>query len=105
MLSYDSGMEASDEGGDKVEAGEQEEEAATEVEEEESDEMPPLGRQSKLVIQKVSGMLYDHHQATYERMDKQDEWHKNMYEKLATTSSNLAHRQDVSWESVDSLEG
>ena len=106
MLSYDSRMEASNEGEYKVEAGEEEEEEPTaEVEEEETDEMPPLGHQSKLVIKNVSDMLYDHHQVVYERMDKKNEWHKNMYEKLATPSSTLAHKQDVLWESVDSLEG
>ena len=84
---------------------EEEEEATTEAKEEESDEMPPLGHQSKLVIKNVSDMLYDHYQAVYERMDKQNERHKNMYEKLATTSSILAHRQDSLWESVDSLVG
>ena len=51
MSGYDSRMEASNEGEDEVEAGEEEEEEPTaEVEEEESDEMPPLGHQSKLVI-------------------------------------------------------
>ena len=67
--------------------------------------MPPLWHQSKLVIQNVSDMLYDHHQVVYERMEIQKEWHKNMYEKLATTSSILAHRQDILGGSVDSLEG
>ena len=104
MSGYDLGMEASDEEGDEVNAEEkEEEEVAAEAEDDDSDEMPPLGHQSKLVIQNVSDMLYDHHQAVYERMDKQNEWHKNMYEKPATTSSILAYRQDVLWESVDSL--
>ena len=44
-------MEASDEGRDEVEEREEEEEEAiAEAEEKESDKMPPLGHQSKLVI-------------------------------------------------------
>ena len=105
MAGYDSGKEVLyGEEGEKVEAKE-EGEAVAEVEEYESDEMPPLGNQSKMVIQNISDMLYDRHQVVYKRMDKQDEWHKNMYEKLATTTSCLAHRQDILWESVASLEG
>ena len=38
-------------------------------------------------------------------MDKQDEWHKNMYETLTIATSSLAHRQDMLSESVASLEG
>ena len=67
--------------------------------------MPPLGHQSKLVIQNVNNMLCDHHQAINERMDNQDKWHKNMYEMLGTATSSFAHRQDMLWESVTSLEG
>ena len=50
-------------------------------------------------------MLYDHHSEINERIDKQDELHKNMYETLAITTSSLAHKQDMLWESVSSLEG
>ena len=50
MPGYDSGREASDEEGDELEAEEEEEEAAAEVKEDESDELTPLGHQSKLVI-------------------------------------------------------
>ena len=68
---YDSGREVSyEEGGEEPEEEEEEEEAVAEVEENESDEMPPLGHQSRLVIQNVGDMLYDHHQAINERMDK-----------------------------------
>ena len=55
-----------------IEVGEEEKEAIVEAKEEESDEMPPLGHQSKLVIKNVSDMLHDHHQTVYERMDKQN---------------------------------
>ena len=90
---YDLGRKVSNkEGGEEPEEEEEEEEAAAEAKEEKSDEMPPLGHQSKLVIQNVNDMLYDHHQAINERTDKQDEWHKSMYETLATTTSSLAHR-------------
>ena len=62
MSGYDLGIEALDEGGDKVEVGEEKKnEVAAEAREETSDEMPPLGHQSKLIIQNVSDMLYDHH--------------------------------------------
>ena len=40
-----------------------------------------------------------------ERLDKQDEWHRKMYETLATVTSRLAQRQDMLWESVASLQG
>ena len=63
MPGYDSGMETSNKGGDEVDAEKEEDddEAATEVENKESDKRPPLRHQSKLVIQNVSDMLYDHH--------------------------------------------
>ena len=74
---YDSRREVSDEeGGEEPkeeEEEEEEEEAAVEAENEESDEMPPLGHQGRLEIQNVNDMLYDPHQAINERMDKQDE--------------------------------
>ena len=50
-------------------------------------------------------MFQDHNQALNERLDKQDEWHRKMYETFATTKSNLAHRKDMLWESVASLDG
>ena len=50
-------------------------------------------------------MFNDHNQVRNERLAKQDEWHKKMYDTLATTTSSLAHRQDMLWESVASLEG
>ena len=87
------------------EADEENEDAETEDEEEEANEMPPLGHQSKLILQSVGNMFHDHNQALHERLDKQDEWHRKMYETLATTTSSLAHRQDMLWESVASLEG
>ena len=105
MPDYDLGREASnDEGREEVEANE-EEGAAIEEENEESDEIPLLGHQGKMVIQSVNNMLHDHHQVINKIMDKQDKWHKNMYETLATTTSSLAHKQDMLWESVASLRG
>ena len=105
VLGNDSGREASEEEGGEEPDEEEETTAAEPGEKEESDEMPPLWHQGKLIIQNVNNMLHDHHQALHERIDKQDEWHRNMYEMLATTTSSLAHRQDMLWESVASLEG
>ena len=61
---YVSGREVSNEEGGEESKEEQEEEemeAAVEVEKEESDEIPPLGHQRRLVIQNINDMLYDHH--------------------------------------------
>ena len=59
---YVLGREVSyEEGGEESKEEEEEEEAAVEAEEEVSDEMPPLGHQSRLVIQNIKDMLYDHH--------------------------------------------
>ena len=89
MPGEDSGMKTSDEGGYKVEAGEEEEENEVPTEAEEgSYEIPFLGHQSKLVIENFCDMLYDHHQVVYERMDKKNEWHKTsmIHERLACLS-------------------
>ena len=67
--------------------------------------MPPLGHRGKLILQTVSNMFHDHNQVLYGRMNKQDEWHRNMYEMLATTTSNLAYKQDMLWENVANFEG
>ena len=54
--------------------------------------MPPLGHQGKLIVHNVGDMFHDHNQALHDRLDKQDEWHKKMYETLAIATSSLAHR-------------
>ena len=90
---YDLGREdLGEEEGEELE--EEEEIAATteEEEEEETDEMPPSGHLGRLILQNVNDMLHDHRQALHEQIDKQDEWHKKMYETLATMTSSLAHR-------------
>ena len=46
---------------------------AVKEEKEETGEMPPLGHQSRLILQNVNDMLQDHHQDLHERIDKQDE--------------------------------
>ena len=50
-------------------------------------------------------MFHDHNKVLHDILDKQDECHMNIYETLATMTSILAHRQDMLWESVISLEG
>ena len=99
MAGYDSGRDELDE--------EDEEDVATGTaeEEEETDEMPPLGYQEKLILERVGNMFHDHNQAINERLVKKDEWYMKMYETLATTTSRLAQRQDMLRESVASLEG
>ena len=67
--------------------------------------MPPLGHQGKLIIQSVGDMFHYHNQALHDRFDKQDKWHKKMYETLSRATSNFAYRQDMLWESVANLEG
>ena len=54
--------------------------------------MPPLGHQGKLIVHNVGDMFHDHNQVLHDRLDKQDEWHKKMYETLAIATSSLAHR-------------
>ena len=67
--------------------------------------MPPLGHQGKLILERVSDMFNDHNQVLHERLNKHDEWHRKMYETLAIATSSLAHRQDMLWESIATLEG
>ena len=69
-------------------------------EEEKTDEIPPLGHQGNLILERVGNMFHDHNRALNERLDKQDEWHRKMYK-----TSRLAQWQDMLWESVASLEG
>ena len=102
---YYSRREASEEEGGEEPNEKEETVAAEPEEEEESIEMPPLGHQGMLIILNVIDMLHDHHQVAHERMDKQDEWNRNMYKTLAITTSILVLRQDMLWESIASLEG
>ena len=95
MVGYDSGRDEEDE---------EDADATTANEEEEIDEMPPLGHQGKLMLERIVKMFNDHNQTLNDKLDKKNEWHK-MYETLATTTSSLANRQDMLWESVANLEG
>ena len=66
---YDLGREDSkEEEEEKLE--EKEETTSTEEEEGETDEMPLLGYQGKMIIQNVNDMFHDHNQALHKRMDK-----------------------------------
>ena len=77
---YDLGKEESDV---KGETKEKDEDVEVEVKDEETYVIQPLGHQGKLILQSVGDMFHDHNQALHDKLDKQDEWHKKMYETLA----------------------